>query len=263
MRKRGSSLVSVLLVASLCVLLAFTVAGVSISHLGVANRLENGQIARLNAEAAAQQLVGLVCENPKWGTTEGPPLASLSLVIQVNGGTGRARFDPVQADMPICLNNLHSDKAVAGWRRTLPPRSMQIITQGVFRNEVSTLETILTIPAYKFALATAGQLRSNGGLQVLGVDSLDDLSQGVDNIPREKVKPGHLASNSVKTDSTDPAMDLKGDAANPTRITGDALAVGSLRCDPSFVTIDGAPRGGAEPAAIPKLNLANYDPALM
>lgn len=263
MKKRGSSLVSVLLVASLCVILAFTVAGVSISHLGVANRLENAQVARLNAEAAAHQLIGLVCENPKLGTAQGPPGQSLTFDISLNGGSGRATFDPASTGLPACRNNLNSDKSVAGWNRTLPPHSMQIISQGSFRNEVRTLETILTIPAYKFALATTGDLRSNGGLQVLGVDSLDDLSEGIDHIPKDKLKPGHLASNSAKTDSSDPAMDLKADAANPTRITGDALAVGSLRCDPAFVTIEGAPRGGAEPAAIPKLNLENYDPALM
>ena len=263
MKRRGSSLVSVLLVSTLCVILAFTVAGVSISHLGVANRHENSQVARLNAEAAAQHLISLICENPKLGTPQGPPLASLSFEVKLNDGIGRATFDGGAYGIPACLNNLANDKAVAGYQRTLPPHSMQIISQGIYRNEKRTLETILAIPPYKYALATTGEFRSNGNLQVLGVESLDDLAKGVDQIPKDKIKPGHLASNSTKTDDNDPAVDLKADSSNPTLITGDALAVGSLRTDAQFVTIQGAPRGGAEPSAIPKLNLANYDPALM
>lgn len=263
MKKRGSSLVSVLLVATLCVILAFTVAGVSISHLGVANRLENVQVARLNAEAAAQHLVALICENPKLGTPQGPPSQSLAFEINVNGGLGRVTFDPNAYNMPPCFNNLSSDRAVAGWKRTLPPHSMQIISQGIFRNEVRTLESILIIPPYKYALATTGEFRSDGGLQVLGVESLDDLNGGVSEIPKDKIKPGHLASNSAKTAADDPAIDLRADSANPVLITGDALAVGSLRCDSQFVTIEGAPRGGSDPAPIPQLDIANYDPALM
>lgn len=263
MKNRGSSLVSVLLVASLCVILAFTVAGVSISHLGVANRLENAQVARLNAEAAAHHLIGLICENPKLGTPQGPASQSLSFEVALNGGVGRATFDSRAYDMPPCLNNLSSDRAVSGWKRTLPPHSMQIISQGIFRNEVRTVESILIIPPYKYALATTGEFRSDGGLRVLGVESLDDLSKGLEEIPKDKIKPGHLASNSEKTASDDPAIDLKADSANPVLITGDALAVGSLRCDSAFVTIEGAPRGGSEPAVIPQLDIDNYDPALM
>ncbi len=263
MKRRGNSLVSVLLAASLCVLLAFTVAGVSISHLGVANRLENAQIARLNAEAAAQHLISLVCENPKLGTPQGPPLQSLTFQIDVNGGQGRATFEGGSGGLPPCFNNLGSDRAVSGWKRTLPPHSMQILSQGTFRNETRTLESILIIPPYKYALATTGEFRSNGALQVMGIESLDDLNRGVAEIPKDKIKPGHLASNSDKTASDDPAVDLKADSANPTLITGDALAVGSLRCDSSFVKIEGAPRGGAEPANIPQLDIKQYDPALM
>ena len=263
MKKRGSSLVSVLLVASLCVILAFTVAGVSISHLGVANHLENAQVARLNAEAAAHHLIGLICENPKLGTPQGPPSQSRAFEISLNGGVGRVSFDATAYGMPPCLNNLSSDRAVSGWKRTLPPHSLQIISQGIFRNEVRTLESILVIPPYKYALATTGDFRSDGGLRILGVESLDDLNDGLDRIPKDKIKPGHLASNSEKTASDDPAIDLKADSANPILITGDALAVGSLRCDSTYVTIEGAPRGGSEAAVIPQLDIENYDPALM
>lgn len=263
MKKRGSSLVSVLLVATLCVILAFTVAGVSVSHLGVANRLENAQVARLNAEAAAQHLIGLICEDPKLGTPQGPPLQSLAFEINVNGGLGRVTFAPNSYNIPSSFNNLGSNRAASGWRRTLPPHSMQIISRGIFRNEMRTLESILIIPPYKYALATTGEFRSDGGLRVLGVESLDDLQGGLNDIPKDKIKPGHLASNSDKTAADDPAVDLKADSANPVLITGDALAVGSLRCDSTFVTIEGAPRGGSEPAVIPQLDINHYDPALM
>ncbi|MBN9417967.1 MAG: hypothetical protein J0I12_21140 [Candidatus Eremiobacteraeota bacterium] len=263
MKKRGNSLVSVLLASSLCVLLAFTVAGVSISHLGVANRLENAQIARLNAEAAAQHLIGLICENPKLGTPQGAATDALSFEIPVNDGLGRVTFAAGAYDMPASFNNLASNRAVSGWKRTLPPHSMQIISRGIFRNEVRTLESILVIPPYKYALATTGEFRSNGALQVMGIESLDDLGRGPQEIPKDKIKPGHLASNSDKVASDDPAVDLKADSANPTLITGDAVAVGSLSCDSDFVTIEGAPRGGSEPAVIPDLKFENYDPSLL
>ncbi|MBS2033955.1 hypothetical protein JST97_03155 [bacterium] len=263
MKRAGSSLVSVLLVSTLCVILAFTVAGVSVSHLGVANRRENAQLARLNAEAAAQHLVSLICENPKLGTPQGPPSGSLSFEVAVNGGVGRVSFDSGAFGIPPSFNNLASDRAVSAYQRTLPPHSMQIISQGLYRNEKRTLETILAIPPYKYALATTGEFRSNGNLQVMGVDSLEDLADGLQALPKEKIKPGHLASNSQKNEASDPAVDLRADAAHPTLISGDALAVGSLHADARFVTIQGAPRGGAEPTVIPKINLANYDPALM
>lgn len=260
---KGSSLVSVLLVAGLCGLLAFTVAGVSISHLGVANRLENAQTARQIAEATSHHLIARVCEDDRFGAR---PDASGFLPhgeIQLNGGTGRFSFDARRLDVPQSLNNLHNNRSVAGWRRTLPGYSLQIVTQGNFRNQSRLLETIVTIPPYPNAIATSGKLVSNGGLTVLGVDDMNDLLLGLDNIPPDRIKAGHVASNSPKTDADDPAMVLQAQSASPSRITGDAKAVGSLVCDPSYVTIEGSPRGGCEPAPLPTLNFDSYDPELM
>lgn len=259
----GSSLVSVLMVAGLCGLLAFTVAGVSVSHLGVANRLENAQTARQIAEATSHHIIARICDDDRFGTRVDGSGFLPHGEVPINGGTGRFSFDSRRLDMPSCLNNLHNNRSVTGWRRTLPGYSLQILTQGNFRNESRLLETMVTIPPYPNAIATSGKLVSNGGLTVLGVDDMNDLILGLDNIPPDKIKAGHVASNSPKTEADDPAMALQADAASPSRITGDAKAVGSLVCDPTHVTIEGSPRGGSEPAALPQLNFDSYDPALM
>ena len=92
-------------VASLCVILAFTVAGVSISHLGVANRHENSQVARLNAEAAAQ-LEQIVKQSP-----ESADAWLLRGVLQLQENT----LDAAESSLKRYIEL--TDRARTGWER--------------------------------------------------------------------------------------------------------------------------------------------------
>ncbi|MCA9794981.1 MAG: hypothetical protein KC910_24400 [Candidatus Eremiobacteraeota bacterium] len=254
-QRRGSSLVSTLMVSAILLLVALTMATTGTSHLQVATRQSNLEVARNLAESVTALAIDKLADDPTFGL--GPDPAQRSLTVSFNGrDQGRLTFDSDTANnwtIPLSINNVESDLASAGTGRTLAPFTAQIMAVGESNGVVVTRETILRIPNYKFAIATSGPLTSNGGLYVAAVDALADISGGLASVPPEQIEDGNLAANGVN-------LVLSSSPAQPSVITGDAQSGGTILLG-AQTNVQGSVLENSDPAALPDLDVVDYDPA--
>jgi hypothetical protein len=256
----GVGLANTLVVITIIVTLAFTVASVSFSHLSVSSRLSNAEVARNRAESVVAMAIDRVitdreASNPDFNGTLNLPIAATEAP-----GSGTVCFDSTQApglSVPYSTNNISADVSKIGdLGRIVPAHGVHVIGRGVCNGVERRVEAILLIPKFPYSIASSGRITSNGGLKVASLDDLSLLSSGgLANVPPDQIQPGDIASNS--TDATQ-AMQLQGPNIH---ITGDARAVGGIDWDTSTVIVDGSILPNSDKAYLPKLNLTDYDPA--
>lgn len=134
----------------------------------------------------------------------------------------------------------------------MPAFSAQLLATGSCGGVNRTIEAILYIPKYKYAVSCSGAAHSTGGLLVGSVASVADLAGGVDALPPDKLLPGHIVSNNL--------LNLASSALNPSKITGDAQSTGLVKLG-SQTKVLGAVRPNDDPATLPTIALKDYDPA--
>ncbi len=255
--RRGVGLATTLVIISIIVILAFAVAGVSISHLSVSTRLSNAEIARNRAESSLAQAIDRVIVDREAGTNFSGQV-NLPAFAGEPAGTGTVCFDTLQAGIqgiPFSTNNLANDASVVGWNgRAVPGDGVHLIGIGTCNNVERRVEAVVFIPRFPYAIASSGPVSSQGGLQVASLQDPSLLAGGgLSSIPADKIEPGDLATNSGSAT----ALDLKG---NNVRITGDARASGGIDLGPS-VLIEGAIRPNSDQVDIPDLDISLYDTA--
>lgn len=211
----GATLATTILLATVLLTLAFTLASSSVFHLNVAAQVSNLEQARNLAESAVARGVERLLDSPSYGVIGDADAKSLEI-----------HFDGSRPDIVGRCN-------------------------GVTR----TVETVVNIPRYKYAIATSGTLTSSGGLTVTSVEELADLSGGLASVLAEDLLPGHIAAN-----GTGAALVLSSTAAQPTLVTGDALSGGTAALGPQ-TTVEGAVIQGADPVELPDMVVEDYDPA--
>ncbi len=248
-----------IVLGALALTLAFTLAGMSFSHLTVSNRLSNIGHARSLAEATLAQAVERVVSN------EGEyfETAPLDLPIHMNhppAGHGRLTFDLARAsdwEIPISTNNLKSENSTTGYDgRVIPQKSIHFVAVGEYAGVTKRMECILHIPTYKYALSSQGPISSSGAMIVASAENPGDV------LPSAAAKlddllPGHILSNSPDSNY---ALDLYGGSGQIT-VTGDARAVGGIHPTGASLEIQGSARPNSEPADMPVIELNDFDPA--
>lgn len=243
------------MVSAILVLVALTMATTGTSHLQVATRQSNLEVARNLAESVTALAIDKLADDPSFGLS--PDAAQRSLSISFNGrDQGRLTFDTDTASawtIPLSVNNVENDTASSGTGRTLAPFTAQIMAVGESNGVVVMRETILRIPNYKFAIATSGQLTSNGGLYVAAVDALADLSGGLASVPADQLEDGNVAANGA-------SLVLSSSPAQPTIITGDAQSGGTILLG-AQTDVQGSVVENSDPAPLPDLEVGDYDPA--
>lgn len=247
------------MVMSVILVLALTLATQGTFQLRLATNQGNTGQARNLAESAIALAVDVLSDDQDFGV--GTPTASDTIRAQfVSGGPESVvTFDPRLAaslEQPVSVNNLENDASVTlESGRAIPPFSAYLATRASHNGVSVTLEAVLHVPVYPYAIATSGNLSSTGGLFVAAVDELADLNNGLATLPPEEVLPGHIAANGTQNMVLDSSSQ-----ANQTIVTGDAQAGGSVTLG-QFTTIQGSIRQNASPEALPDLQLANYDNA--
>lgn len=247
------SLGSTLIFLALLATLAFTTVSLSISHLGLSKRLDNARIAANLSESAASEALAQILENNSWAQDVEITLASAP------GGVGRVAFTSGKArewQLPISTNNLKSPISVQGSTRVVPGETLHIISYGSYRGAIKRHEQIVAIPPYQYALVSTGKIESQGGLFVASVENPAVLANGVRNVPSELLRAGSLASND---DDPRAAIKLQSTAGEPNKIMGGLQSVGGIQVDDSTL-VTGAVQPFADPAQIPTLDIAQYDP---
>ncbi|MBI3929144.1 MAG: hypothetical protein HY319_26605 [Armatimonadetes bacterium] len=257
---KGSSIATALLLGALAVTLAFTLAGISFTHLNISNRLSNCLYARNLAEASLNDAIArILYSEGGYGNTGTPDEKTIQVYFEgaPEGAEGLLTFDSGKAaalEIAVSTHNLENkEAAIPGYGRDVPPECIHLVGTGRCNGVVERIEVMLAIPTYKHAIAATGKFTSTtGGMEVEGVESPEDLADGI--ITEEESRPGHIAANGVDDD----AVWLKGTGGS-VRITGDVRTRGRVKIE-GDVTVLGSLLEQADPADIPRIDPGGYDP---
>lgn len=220
--RKGFSLGSVLLVCSVALVAALSLGALTTSGLNLTRRTINTADARELAEAALAEALGRLHANRTFGTH------AESVDIRPNPAQ-RDRFAVLTFD-----SNRSGEAPLSSAQLAAQGSggSVHLFARGCSGGVSRTVEMLLAIPPYEFAIGVAGSLDSPTGFSVSGVDGQS---------------PGSLAANGP--------LQLSG----PVHITGDlltALPVGELFAGS---VVSGRIVSG-EPADLPFLDVSNWDP---
>lgn len=242
-RPRGATLPTVLVVASLGFLLAFTLAGTATSQLGFVNRTALGRRAGYLAEAALRKAVADLMSGALPAS-----LTHVRLTGDPEEAEGLVTFDPTIAkklEIPVSTDNLASEVATRGHGgRTVPAESMHLVGTGRVGGVTRSVEAVLHRPPFPFVLASSGTVRSEGGVLIGSLDAAGDTSP-------EALLPADLASNSRLEDAV---------VLGPSSfVAGDLRSAGGVVLDPTS-QVKGQTSLYAGPLELPEVDIAAFDP---
>ena len=251
--RRGATLATVLLLTGVVAVLAFALAGASITNLHLSYRSSNSDAARDLAESTISVALDAVLADNDLGrlrlSTDVVELPGLSAgssgFLSFNESASRAR------GIPYSTNNLESDAAKPGAAgRVVPSHSLHLVSRGEHNGSIKTVEAIFHLPKFPFVVATSGKFETTGETLVDSVEGIDELV-GPRAFDDENLKPGHVASNSSAADAIQ--------FGPLTKITGDAKAAGGVQLQ-SGATVLGQIKPNSDSTEIPTYEVSDFDP---
>ena len=256
-RSRGTTFLTTLVFLSVIASLGLALAGLCVQHLSAAASQENRQQSLLLARSAVSLGLSRLMSNTNFGK---PAQAGAQEVLQVTlpdnrpGASGRLTFDSQQAEqlgIAYSTNNLEKDQSTRGaGGRSVPQNSVLLIGEGRCGGVVRRVETVLAVPPFPYAVASAGPVDARLGVTIAGLPN-----SGNPDASGAAWLPADLLSN----DSSAQAIFL----GSGTSITGNVKAAGTVTLDPNAqqaIKIDGRVTSGAAREKIPHIPLANFDP---
>jgi hypothetical protein len=250
---RGATIGGYLVAMATFAVFVITMVSVSTHHLHFAAQDYQQQAARNLAESALNQALAEVMTSP--GQKFGSRGASTEVVRITNtaygpGSEGVVCFHPLTADrekLPLSMNNFFGTGVRNGaFGRQVPVNTVHLVGVGICGSVRKSIEAIYYVPPFPNSLASAGPVRSRGGLLVAGVKDPARFTGNYANTPADNKAPSHVMSNSA-----DPRAVELGDGAV---IQGNVGAVGGIRLAPSVV-VSGEVREFMEPQPLPDLDL--------
>lgn len=242
---RGATLAFVLVVVTLSLVTAFILAGTSTAHLGFAKASSDRLRARNLAHASVQKALARLLEDPTFGL-RGEGL-EITLPGDPSTSFGYLTFSGT-SDRSHSTYNLNRDNSVPGFHeRVVPAHSIHLVGVGCSGGASRTVEAIVQLPPFPYALASSGPIESSGDLIV---GSLDTQSTG--DPSTDDLLPAHLASNYTG----DSSVVLRGDSM----VVGDLRSTGGFELEDSVV-VKGQKLPFGDPVSLPKIDVYQYDPA--
>lgn len=241
------------MLVAVLVTLSFALAGVGVSNLSFTTRLESLEHGR----ALSESVVALATDQLRTDVTFGT-IANRGGLLEMSPRTGPGRailtFDPLlaaQLSIPCSTNNLAGDVAVSGAGRAVPPASAHLVGSATVGGVTRNVEILLQMPAFPYAVAAGGSLRSNGNLLVGSVPAGTDTTS-LDLRLEDDLGPGNLLSNAPGSSSL---------VLGPnSRVTGDLRAGGEVLVDPRGSRVRGQVKQNLAPVSLPRLDVRDYDP---
>lgn len=242
----GSSILFVLLIATL----AFALSSLSLSHLSLMNRSSSEQMARNLARSVVARAIDRLLEDQGFGVER----EGVVLDVAFSGSSAWLAFDQDQARSRGILystNNLEGTNAVEGAAGPVPAAAAHLVGVGHHAGTTVTVETYLHVPAFPYAVASAGPIRSSGGLLVAGL-------KGEPEGPALELEPATMGTADIASNSgAEEAVWLAGVST----IRGDLQAAGRVIFEAEEeVAVLGEVRNYAEPVELPELTFDDYDP---
>lgn len=242
--RRATTLLTTLAFIGLGLVLVLTLASGSLSEL------QKGQSRShaLRAMRAAESVLALATERMV-SLPDFPNAVNQTLEYQGIDSTGRLTFDQTQADawgIPASVNNRLGVKAIPGYNgMKLPAKAVHFVAVGESGGVKRTIDSVISIPQFPYALASTGPIVSDGGLLIGGLPSDDPADLDLTDLG-----PADLLSN-----ADGEAVKLDGEV----EITGDIKTVGHATLGPK-VTVHGKVEAGTDPVELSTVDLAKLKP---
>lgn len=193
---------STLLLITIVMLVAATMAGVFTMNMNITQRVSNGSIALAEAEAGIAEVMYQISqeanvtdrngENPKieWGLNNETIKRTITKEMSPEEAFHVVTFDP-GSEFPHSTNNTTLTNDTGSLGRTVPDGMLHIVSTGYCKGQYRTVECVIEKPPFPFGLAASGKIHSRDPLRVVGVSSIAQLQAG------QNDRPGHVLCNSV------------------------------------------------------------------
>lgn len=254
-RSKGISLMSTLLLTTIVLLVAATMAGVFTLNMNITQRVSNGTIALSEAEAGIAEVLYQISRDENLGenNTEKNPIVTWGM----NDETIRATITPGMnedeafhvitfdsgSSFPHSTNNTDLAHNSGSLGRTVPDGKIHLVSTGYCKGQYRVVECLVERPPFPFGLAASGPIHSKDPLKVKGVYTLSDYQNG------NEERPGHVLSNSaegIKIEQVSPPV--------PTEISGFVKSVGPVDIEQP-ATVRGGIRTGADLSTLPSIDI--------
>ena len=242
--KRGFSLASVLMLSAL----AFATVSAVVFCILKLQRYETHARQRRQAEFyarnALEKAIAQLVDNPKFGGDEAGEVTVESLQGHPENAHGLVTFAKDQAWRSV--NHFEG-----GGNAEVPEKTAHLWALGQFGGAQVRMEAALSMPAFPFAVASSGPIRTSGAFFAGTIDSAEHADIPVDSPDLLKyLKQASLLSNGD-------SLALSG---NPVRVTGDLVCAGVID-QGAGVKVDGQIRSHAQKKPIPNLDFTKFDTA--
>ena len=246
---------STLLLTTIVLLVAATMAGVFTLNMNMTQRVSNGTIALSEAEAGISEVLYQISRDENLGenNSEKNPIVTWGM----NNETIRATITPGMdedeayhvitfdsgSSFPHSTNNTDLAHNSGSLGRTVPDGKIHLVSTGYCKGQYRVVECLVERPPFPFGLAASGPIHSKDPLKVKGVYTLSDYQNG------DEERPGHVLSNSaegIKIDQVSPPV--------PTEISGFVKSVGPVVIDQP-ATVRGGIRTGADLSTLPSIDI--------
>ncbi|MGE0492109.1 MAG: hypothetical protein AB7S38_23040 [Vulcanimicrobiota bacterium] len=242
-----------LVVTALVVSAGFSLASLSVTHLNLTQRASNSERAENLARSAVHLGVARILEDAEHdygvaGTDD--QTIEVRLPGTRPGAVGRLTFSRLRSDdlgIPCSTNNLQGNTSVSGDGMVVPTAAVHLVGVGECAGVVRQVDAIVNLPAFPYALASAGPVRTHGAVVVSGLEG--ELAEGPLVTPPQLL-PADLHSNALGT-----AISL----ASGSQLGGDVEAVGTVSRQPD-VNVLGSVRDHADQLDLPSFDFSHYDP---
>jgi cytoskeletal protein CcmA (bactofilin family) len=206
------------------------------------------------AQSIAAETIAHIMETPAFGQQQ---LASETVTCTDPTGfcTAICTFCPAVAQANHVLystNRLQMQSSIQGSDRIILPDMLEVIGYGSIGGVQESVEILIHMPPFDFALASSGPLRSpQGGLLVGGVSNNAQAAGGNFATNVNQLGPGNMVSNSTLSNSM---------VLGPmTLVTGNARASGGIQISRNAV-VRGDVLSNYEPEALPTIDLSKFNP---
>lgn len=242
---RGVSLGGTLIAVAVLSLLAFTLTGLSVTHLRLSTQQDRGVLASNAARSAISAAISKILQNPDFGKDRG---AEDVVRIETPQALGVVTF--LEDDTSYSTNNLKGTEDVPGVGGSLVPSStVHLLAVGRSGGTERRIEAVLRLPPFPWAIASNGEIVTRNGVLVAALpeDATWPPSTEIsDLLPADLVANGNDSSAIV--------------LGNDSTILGDLETPGQVVLGASKVDVRGEIRSGSAPVELPILRASDYDP---
>ncbi|MBS2037209.1 hypothetical protein JST97_19635 [bacterium] len=246
-RRRGGSLLGVMLLVAALTVGALAVASLATWGLQLSSRQENQQIALEMADSALHQGLAQLMLHPEWGQDRLPSISISGVVGMPEGSRAELTFAS-SAGTPYSTNNLAGNQP-SGWNGTaVPANRTHLVARGWCRGLERRVEMMVYRPRFPRAVACDGPVELHGSL----VAAVKDLHQVVDASGNVNLDENNLSSGDVLSNDQQFLREQS-------RVKGSAQAKVAVVTEDQSV-VEGEVLAPAEPANIPHFRLADFDP---